>query len=215
MLILDKIIDQARSQQKNILIMGSARSGTHALGQEMALISNGINLGEICAVLEKPEPWNEIQKLYNTKHLTIAHVVQLTSKLFLARDVETIKKHTVIVKIRRRDKVKQFASYIYFRIMDPTALHGWHNHTASKTKVQPNSVIATDEQINQFMLEQMLDDYFVPDYNLCYDDIVFKQSFYKKNDFGFPIETMFSNLNYVRSILGQWKYCQEHFKNEQ
>ena len=206
MTIIDKIIDSAKSQNKNILIIGAPRSGTHALGAEISNTALAKNLGEICQVLDKPEPWNEIQKLYNTPTLTVGHVVQLTPKMYLARDVKTIKKHTVVVNIRRLDKVKQFASYVYFRVMDPTGLHGWHNHTAVKTRIQPGSFEATQEQIIQFILEQTIDDYFVPDFNLCYENMNFTQTKYKKNEFAFPIETMFSNLDYVKTILGNWKY---------
>jgi hypothetical protein len=64
------------------------------------------------------------------------------------------------------------------------------------------------------MLEQLIDDYFLPDYNLCYEDLAFTQTAYQKNEFAFPLETMFSNLDYVKKYLDNWKYSEEHFKNE-
>lgn len=214
MVILDKIIYQAQRQQKNILIIGSARSGTHALGTEMALISGATCLGEICAVSDNPQPWQEINQLYNTNGLTIAQVVQLTPKIQLAKDVAKIKQHCVIVNLRRQNKVAQFASYMYFRVLDPTGLHGWHNHRADQTRVHAGSIHATQDQINQFILEQLVDDYFVPDFNLCYEQLVFEQKKFFKNQFAFPLETMFSNLDEVKSQLESWKYSAEHLDHE-
>lgn len=211
--MLNQIVDCAVANKKNILIIGTPRSGTHALGAELSAISKARNLGEICMVGRSNEPWHEINKLYNTQRLTVAQIVQLIAKMHLARDVATIKHHNVIVNIRRRDKVKQFASWIYFRVRDPTGLHGWHNHSADKTNVEQYSFEAQESDITQFMLEQLIDDYFLPDFNLCYEDIVFTQKKYKKNEFAFPIETMFSNLDYVRQCLAEWQYAPEHFKN--
>lgn len=207
------IIKSAQVQNKNILIIGSPRSGTHALGSELAQLSYAKCLGEICKASDHPTPWKEIVQLYNTPKLTIAQIVQMTAKLHLANDVSTIKQHAIIVNIRRRDKVKQFASWTYFQLRDHTARRGWHNHHAVNTNVQPHSVQATDKDITQFVLEQLLDDYFVPDYNLCYEDQVFTQTAYQKNKFLFPIEQMFSNLDYVTERLSDWQYAPAHFDN--
>lgn len=209
----DAIIKDSRAQNKNILIIGSPRSGTHALGSELTKLSGAKYLGEICRILDKPAPWEEIKLLYNTPMLTIGQVVQLTSKLYLAQDVSTIKKHAIIVNIRRRDKVKQFASWSYFQLRDLTLMRKWLNHVAKDTNVQPHSIEATDHYISQFILEQLIDDYFIPDYNLCYEDLVFTQTRYHKNEFSFPIEQMFSNLDYVKERLANWQYTPEHFNN--
>lgn len=212
MVIFDQILQTALDSQKNILILGAPRSGTHALGAELAKISSATYLREICKTSDNPEPWKEISLLYNTSKLTIAQVVQLTSKIHLSSDVETIKKHTIVVNIRRRDKIKQFASWYYFRYLDPTEFKPWHNHSAGQTRVKQFSIEAVDENIIQFMLEQIIDDYFLPDFNLCYEDLNFTtQKEYVKNQFSFPIETMFSNLDQVKQYLGQWSYATDHF----
>lgn len=211
----NKIIQDAISNKKNILIIGSPRSGTHALGSELASIANAKYLGEICKASDNPTPWKDITLLYNTSDLTIGQIVQLTSKIHLAKHISEIKKHTIIVNVRRKDKVKQFASWVYFRINDPTEFRGWHNHISSKTRVQQYSVEAQENDLIQFMLEQLIDDYFLPDYNLCYEDLLFSvQTRYQKNEFSFPLETMFSNLSYVKQYLDDWQYIPEHFKNE-
>ena len=213
-MIFQQIVQQAQQQNKNLLIVVSPRSGTHALGAELASIGQAHNLGEICKVMNDPEPWNEIELLYDTPVLTVAQLVQLTSKLQLARRVEEIKKHAIVVNIRRVNKVKQFASWMYFRVMDPTALHGWHNHTIEQTRVKQHSIEAQEQDISQFTLEQLLDDYFLPDFNLCYEQLTFTQTDYRKNQFPYPIETIFSNLSYVEQCLNNWNYAPGHFKNE-
>lgn len=214
MVTFNKIIQQAQQQQKNILVIGSARSGTHALGAELAMLSGATLLGEICAVSNNPEPWMEINQLYDTNGLTIAQLVQLIPKIQLAKDISKIKEHCVTVNIRRKNKVAQFASYMYFRVLDPTGLHSWHNHTTNKTRIQPGSVEATEDQITQFMLEQIVDDYFLPDFSLCYEQLTFTQNKFRKNQFAFPLETMFSNLDEVKNQLGSWNYVPEHFDHE-
>ena len=214
MVIFDQIIQLAKNQNKNILIIGSPRSGTHALGSELAELSQFEYLQEICRVSDNLTPWKEIELLYNTDQPSIGQIVQLTPKIQLAKDVGVIKNHTVIVNIRRRDKIKQFASWMYFRVFDPTGFRGWHNHTVENTNVIQHTIQATESDILQFMLEQLIDDYFLPDFNLCYEELTFTKAKYQKNKFKYPLEEMFSNLDYVKEYLNNWRYCQGHFKNE-
>jgi len=208
------IVDLAMQKNKNILVIASPRSGSHALSAELCALGNGKNLAEICMVGYCKNPWDDIDKLSISTKLTTAQIVQLTPKLLLAENVDRIKQQNIIVNIRRRDKVAQFASWIYFRVNDPTGLHGWHNHNAAKTKVKPNSVTASAADIAQFKLEQMLDDYFLPDFNLCYEDLTFTQTTFRKNEFAFYLPEMFSNLHYVKQQLESWQYSAGHFRND-
>ena len=210
MTTFEQIIECAKNQQKNILIIGSPRSGTHALGSELCQRANGQNLEEICKVGYCADPWDDINKLSNSPALTTAQVVQMTPKLTLAENVDRIKQHNIVVNIRRRDKVAQFASWIYFRVNDPTGLHGWHNHTADKMRSTPASQEASAHDITQFKLEQLLDDYFLPDFNLCYEDLTFTHTKFKKNEFLFHLPEIFSNLDYVKEQLDQWQYSSGH-----
>jgi hypothetical protein len=215
MVIYQTIIDCAKQQQKNILILGSPRSGTHALSAELCAIGGANNLAEICKTGYCDNPWNDINKLSHSNTFTIAQIVQLTPKILLAENVGKIKQHNIIVNIKRLDKIKQFASWIYFRVMDPTGLHGWHNHTAIKTKIKKEQITANKQDIDQFKLEQLIDDYFLPDFVLCYENLTFNtQKNIFKNQFAFPLPEIFSNLNYVEEQLGPWQYSQEHFFNE-
>lgn len=213
--MIENIIQSARDKNKNILIIGSPRSGTHALASEITALSGAINQGEICKVGYCTDPWQDISQLNNMTRLTVAHIVQLTPKLTLAEDVDRIKQRNVIINIKRSNKVDQFASWIYFRVLDPTGLHGWHNHTAEKTRVAPNQIVASEQDIMQFKLEQLIDDYFLPDFKLHYEALAFdKQKKFKRNTFSFPLPQIFSNLDYVEQQLGSWKYSSNHFDNE-
>jgi len=214
--MLEQIIESAKTQQKNILIISSPRSGTHALGSEISTLSGCDNLGEICMTGYCDNPWTDIDKLANADKLTVAHMVQLTPKIILAKDIGRIKKSNIIVSVKRRDKVKQFASWMYFRVLDPTGLYGWHNHTKVKTKLTPGQIEAQETDITQFKLEQLVDDYFLPDFKLCYEDLTLdKQKKWRRNEFAFPLPEIFSNLDYVKQHLEPWHYAPGHFANDQ
>ena len=210
--MFDTILESAQQYKKNILIIGGARSGTHAVGAEFSKRSNVRYLAEICKVSDDPEPWLQIQQTYDTTLLTVAQIVQLTPKIYLAGQIHQIKQHNIIVCLRRKDKIKQFASWVYFRLRDPTEFLGWHNHTADKTNLQPGSIEARHEDIIQFMLEQLVDDFFLPDFNLVYEDLEFTQTRYHKNSFAFPIENIFSNLDFVKQHLADWEYHNNHLR---
>lgn len=209
--MFETIVQTAKDANKQLLILAAPRTGTHALAQSLAQISRARNFGEICRTGYCADPWTDFDQLVTAKTFAVASVVQLTAKLALAENVEKIKQQCVVVNIRRQDLVSQFASWIYFRVLDPTGLHGWHNHTEQKTRVQPGEIVATQEDITQFKLEQMLDEYFFPDFRLCYENLDFaKQNKYQKNQFSFPLPQMFSNLDFVEQQLGLWKFSKVH-----
>jgi LPS sulfotransferase NodH len=214
MVIFDQIVKKAKGENKNILVIGAPRSGTHAVGAELANLTNAKYLREICRTSDNPTPWHEIKNLYSTETLTVAQIVQLTPKIHLAKDVQQIKDHAVIVNVRRKNKIKQFASWMYFRVNDTTELHGWHNHKVGNTRIAPHSLQVQEQDLTQFMLEQLIDDYFLPDFNLCYEDLTFTQKMYEKNQFSYPIENIFTNLDFVENFLKDWSYSSQHFSNE-
>lgn len=215
-MIYNQIINDAKQSNKNILILASPRSGTHALGEELAALSNGVCLGEICRTGYCDNFWQEFCEFANHSDLTIAQIVQLTPKLELAEHVEQIKEKTILVNIRRKNKVEQFASWLYFRVLDPTALYGWHNHKSENTRITQGSIAATKQDIDQFKLEQLIDDFFLPDYSLCYEDITFNnQCKMQRNHFAFPLKEMFSNLDFVEQSLKNWHYSRDHFYDKQ
>lgn len=203
---LSNIIDSAVKQNKNILIIGTPRSGTHVLGSLFAANNKLIvNLGEIC-LANGVDPLIDIQRIYQHNYIKVAHIVQLSAKIALSADLKTLKEHTVIVNLKRQDKVRQFASWMYFH--NTGGVNGkWHNHVESDTSLIPGSITVTAEDINLFVTEQLTDNFFCPDYVLYYEELNFEQSSsYKKNRYSFNIEELFSNLDYVKQRLSSWKY---------
>jgi hypothetical protein len=208
MVMIEAVIAQAKQQEKNILILSSARSGTHALGAEFKFRDPQIqNLGEICVMGRASPPHSEITKLFNTHSLSVAHIVQMIPKFFLSAQVDRIKQHTIIICLRRKNKVKQFASNYYFKHIHQGP---WHNLAQTGFQGRPAQVVASEQDVLQFLQEQMIDDFFLPDFNFCYEDIHYNQTKIVPNEFPFPIEQIFSNLDYVQSNLGDWTYHHKH-----
>lgn len=208
---LKNIVDEAKCKNKNILIVGSPRSGTHVLGDNLSSMDNKLsNLGEICMVGYTKNPWNDIEKLEQQSN-QVAHIVQLTPKITLASNIDRIKQCCIIVNIIRKDKLGQFASWIYSRYLDPTGLHGWHNFKNGGNKQIPKRSVEIDEStILQFKLEQLIDNYFLPDFVLCYENIQFDSVSYQKNEYSYPVEEIFENLSYVKEHLSGWQYSKEY-----
>jgi len=204
--IIGKATQDSINQNKSILILGSPRSGTHALGSVIhKQLANYEYFGEICAITNTLAPWNEIGKLY-TPTLSIAHLVAMTSKLRVASDVDRIHDHCIVIQLRRENKIAQFASYMYFHLTGGVNGPAWHNHKITDTKIQPGSIVASDEQIDQFLLEQIIDDFFLPDYTVHYEQLNFDKSTVNKNQFSYDLPLMFKNLDHVTDRLGHWKY---------
>ena len=203
--MLSSILESAYQQNKNLLIIGSPRSGTHALGSLCSAInSQFINLGEICKN-DGVDPLISIQQMYQHTRHVVAHIVQLSAKIALSEDLATLKQHTTIVNLRRRNKVDQFSSWMYFHATG--GVNGqWHNHSESDQKMQPGSITVTKEDIDLFVTEQLTDAFFLPNYILYYEDLKFEQPHYKKNQYQFDIKQIFSNLDYVKHRLENWKY---------
>lgn len=199
------ISNVAHQQNKNVLIIGTPRSGTHALGSLFnATDKRFTNLGEIC-LNDESDPLVDIQRVYQHTHPLVAHIVQLSAKIALSADLATLKQHTVIINLKRRNKVSQFASWMYFHRTG--GVNGkWHNHTSADTSLQPGSITVTKEDVDLFVTEQLTDDFFCSDYVLYYEDLNFEQSFFKKNQYQFSIEQVFDNLDYVEKRLANWKY---------
>ena len=137
----------------------------------------------------------------------LAHLIDYNSKSRLALDVDRVHQHCVIINIRRENKVRQFASYTYFNLTG--GVDGpmpWHNHLSENTIIQPGTVTASEDQINQFVAEQIVDNFFLPDYFVNYEKLSFDKSPIIKNQFSYDLSLMFKNLDYVIERLGDWKY---------
>jgi hypothetical protein len=163
-------------------------------------------LGEICTIKDLPDPWNEIKILEQVKPLKIAHLVAYISKIRLTTEVQNIKKTSILVNLQRRNKVDQFASWMYFHLTGGINGKSWHNHKIEDTMMGPVSITVTDNDIDQFITEQTIDFFFCPDETVFYEDLNFDFSKYKKNQYKFYLPSIFKNLDYVRSRLENWRY---------
>jgi len=206
--IVDLAIRDAVEQNKSILILGNPRSGTHALASHIHVqLPDYEYFGQICSTDGTPRPWDQIEKLY-TSSPALAHIIDYNSKSWLAADVDCIHQHCVIINIRRENKVKQFASLTYFNLtggVNNPELR-WHNHLSENTVIEPGTVTASEDQINQFIAEQLVDNFFSPDYFVNYEKLSFNRSKIVKNQFSYDLPLMFKNLDYVTERLGHWKY---------
>jgi hypothetical protein len=77
--------------------------------------------------------------------------------------------------------------------------------------IKPNTITVSEEQLDQFIIEQTIDDFFLPDFVVCYEELHFKNSKYKKNEFSFDLKNIFTNLEFVEDRLTAWNYSKGHF----
>jgi hypothetical protein len=201
--MLDKIVNYAKLENRNILIIGAPRSGTHAFASIIHQSHPELNyLGEIGLYQKHPEPWKDFELFYDNTPKKLAHVSQSYSKLFALLKVSQLKKNTLIVEIRRRNKIKQFASWMFFKKIG--AIYNFQHD--GQDYMPPGSITVTLNDIESFIIDQIIDCSFSPDYTLYYEEIAFDQSRIKKNHYIYPIEQVFSNLDLVEEYLGNWKY---------
>jgi hypothetical protein len=153
---------------------------------------------------------DDLIEICSHKTSSISHVVQLSGKVFLSPYVDTLKDHMIIVNLKRNNKIKQFASWMYFKKIGGH-MNKAHNHEIQDTNTTPGSITVTHEDIDRFIVEQLTDDFFLADYILYYENLDLKQSHYQQNQYSFPIETIFSNLEYVNERLLGWKYPSERY----
>jgi hypothetical protein len=190
-------------QDKNILILGAPRSGTHALGSLLHQQDPQLTyLKEIGMVQHSDTPWKDFDLFCNTTPRKLAHIVQLYSKIFAVGNISEIKKHTIIISLRRRDKVKQFASWMFFKHIGEI----YKFQHAGQHYIPPGSITATLNDIESFIINQTIDNAFNPDHTVYYEDLILDKSQVKKNQYMYPIEQIFSNFNLVNEHLGNWKY---------
>jgi hypothetical protein len=200
--MVNSIIEQSGS--KNILIIGAPRSGTHALASLIKRQKPSLSyLVEIGMSQQSETPWQDIDIfLENSANTYLAHIVQLKSKIGMLPVVDNLKKTTFVVNIRRKDKVKQFASWIYFKSIG--AIYNFNHYT--EDFVPPSSYTVSYEMIEQFIIEQLIDDQFRADLVIYYEDVDFSKSLVKKNSYAFSPELMIKNLDEVKLHLSTWTY---------
>lgn len=201
--MLSQLFESFEFATKNILILGSARSGTHPLAAMIAKHDPSLNyIGERGMMQQSQTPWQDFDLFTNNQPRKLAHIVQPYSKLFYVGTLAKIKNYTLIVALRRRNKIKQFASWMYFKHIGQI-YNFQHN---GQDYLPPGSITVTMSDIENFIFEQVIDTAFNPDYTFYYEDLNLSHSRVKKNQYTYPIEQIFSNLDLVEQWLGSWKY---------
>lgn len=207
---IDEILSQARESNKNILIIGCPRSGTHALGSLIhQLDPNFENLGEIFRNTDN-NMLGDLKKICSHDRSLVSHAVQLASKVFLAPYVDTIKDHAILINLKRNNKIKQFASWMYFNKVGGY-MNVAHNHTIKDTALTPGSITVAAEDVDRFIVEQLTDDFFLADHVLFYENLNFNKSKIQQNQYSFDIEKIFANLDYVKKRLAGWVYPNKYY----
>jgi len=205
--IIDDIVAQAVAENKNILIIGAPRSGTHALGSMIANNNSFKYNGEIFR-LDINFSWqDDFNMLADHSNISVSQLVQYTSKIKLSKYINEFKKHGIFVNLRRRDKLKQFASWVYFNRYHNAS--GWHSQTIEFNENLVGRFLITDEDIELFLVEQLLDSFYAPAYTLYYENLIFEGATQTKNVYKFDLTTIFSNLEFVKDQLADWHYPDE------
>jgi hypothetical protein len=187
----------------NCLVLGAPRSGTHALASIIQSRLPFKYLGEIGMAQKSSRPWFDLGIFTESHDMPrLAHVVQSRAKLGALQLVEKIKINTFVIALRRRDKGKQFASWIYFRHIG--AIYNFDH--GGQDYVGPDTLTVTYDDIEQFIVDQIIDDQFDPNLIMYYEDIDFGASVIKKNSYCFPPEQMIKNIDLVKEALQHWRY---------
>jgi len=148
------------SKYKGLLVIGTARSGSHMACDMMynsSTITNKINLYE---VTQLPNPDNTFPffSIVGSHHRSL-----LSLDLSWARDF-------YIVNIRRRDKIAQYLSQCVLKAQIDT---GIPRHTPLWDEYRHYIPRRADiDDINYFIMDQWLDLAFNPNQILYYEDIV-------------------------------------------
>lgn len=192
-------------QNKNILILASARSGSHALASSLRCLYPDIQyLKEICRAETNSHPWLEIASMFAVNPMKLAHITQARSKIFLVQTASDIKRSCVTVELRRRDKVRQFGSWVYFRHLG--AQYNFDHKGANY--VDPGSITVDMQDIEQFLVEQIIDMCFDADFVVYYEDLDLTTSLVQPNQYAYPIEQCIKNLDLVQTYLRNWQYLE-------
>ena len=170
---------------KDLLIISSARSGSHFYGK-------------ICEQNTRLKYTGELLEISDFNG--IASIVQPLLKYRLLTSQKHILENKEIHILRRRDKVEQFRSWILF---DLTGKHSG----AVYDQTLP-SITISENQLDQFIAEQILDYSFISDKIVYYEDLLESHNVtsLKKNIYNIDMKTFVTNWDDVEYELGLFKY---------
>jgi len=146
-------------------------------------------------------PWQDLELFCQPHPIPLlAHVVQSRAKIGALNLVDSIKKHSYVIVLRRRDKISQFASWIYFRSIK----YKYNFDHRGQDYVAPDTYQVTYDDLLYFATNLIVDDYYDPNLVLYYEDIDFATSSIRKNQYSFDPTLMIRNIDMVKKFFADW-----------
>jgi hypothetical protein len=193
--------------KKGLIVIGSPRSGTHHLCQGLYSLSNIENkkyLGEIYQNFDTGDILKNLDSIINTPEFTFSSFVQWVPKNLLVQHKEYLKSNFYLINLRRLDKVAQYRSWCMARLT-------WQYkrvHSVNWDLIEKDlPFTATDEDIDNFLIEQNADYLFDYDKVVYYEQLTLKSSF-KTNEYTKSNDEIFSNYDLVLKRLSNYRYVE-------
>ena len=188
--------------KRGIIVIGSARSGSHMTCDMLyneSTVENKIKIGEITDVDVK----STVDK-YHDKFI-YGSIVQYQIKNILAKNIEMLKDFN-IVNIRRSNKIDQYISWCVFRAQGRSSIIKHSPNWDDYKNFLPWA--STKNDLELFLMEQHLDFAFLYDDILYYEEITqtgMKTQF-KKNSYPIPYQDIVTDYDLVVNFLKDYSY---------
>lgn len=205
------VIDETElKNKKGVIVIGSARSGSHYTTNalfNLSKIKNKIFLGELYSSWDPYAILSDLNKIKEqfADKFVFASIVSFLPKNLLRNHITEFGDY-YLINLRRKDKVSQFVSfYVMKKIWDL----GKVNHSPDWKLIKKDfPFTVTEEDIDQFIIEQNCDYTWPVNRVLYYEDIDKLQILtkFKKNSYPFEINEIFSNPEIIVNRLSTFKY---------
>ena len=207
---LTEFIDYTK---RGIIVIGSARSGSHMTSNmlyNISTINNKVGVGEIYTdrylSTNILDPLKVLESKYQGQFI-FCSLTHFANKNLLAMDSSYLKDYN-LVNLRRRDKVAQYISWCVFRVSNRSYANGHGPHSpkfADYKDLLPWP--STREDIEMFILEQNIDYAFSAPV-LYYEDLVLSgmPTRFKKTHYPLPFEEIVTDYKLVCDTLLRYTY---------
>lgn len=191
-------------QKKGILIIGTPRCGSHHVSNgifRMLSFGNKEYVGELYLNYDPENIEKNIKELQNNKKFVVGSLVRWIPKNLLVQHLDEFNDF-YLINLRRLDKVAQYRSWCAARLTWKYSF----SHSIEWSKIENDLPYpVTNQDLDQFIIEQNTDYLWDCDQILYYDQLDLK-SFYQKTDYALPNEKIFSDYNLVLKRLKNFKY---------
>ena len=182
--------------KRGVIVLGSARSGSHMLCDMLfhaSYCANKKYIGEVTSI-----PYIESKFIF-------CSLVQFSPKNLLAVNVDWVRDYHII-KLRRRNKVSQYISWCAFRAQTISSITKHSPNWEDYKHLMPWE--STPQDIENFINEQHIDYAFPSDETLYYEDVVLSgmHTNFKKNQYPMAPEKMVTDYALVEKMLGNYSY---------